>query len=74
MKKEENGEPQDLMSKVAGLRKAAGSSILNFKFNKKRVKVLSDAMDVPADNQGVVYWMSRDQRVQGTLENWKEVA
>lgn len=66
MKKEENeAEAQDLQTKVASLRKAAGSSILNFKFNKKRVKILSDTMDIAEDNKGIVYWMSRDQRVQG---------
>lgn len=68
VKKEENeAEAQDLQTKVASLRKAAGSSILNFKFNKKRVKILSDTMDIAEDNQGIVYWMSRDQRVQ---DNW----
>nr|XP_054771038.1 deoxyribodipyrimidine photo-lyase-like [Lytechinus pictus] len=68
VKKEENeAEPQDLQAKVANLRKAAGSSILNFKFNKKRVRILSDTMDTADDHQGIVYWMSRDQRVQ---DNW----
>ncbi|XP_071498998.1 deoxyribodipyrimidine photo-lyase-like [Diadema antillarum] len=62
-----NAEPQDLQAKVDNLRKAAASSILEFKFNKKRVKVLSAEMNVPDDNGGIVYWMSRDQRVQ---DNW----
>ena len=49
-------------------------SIMEFKFNKKRVRVLSDASEVPERVRGIVYWMSRDQRVQGTtslcLQRW----
>ncbi len=41
--------------------------ITEFRFNKKRVRVLSDAKDIPDDSEGVVYWMSRDQRVQGDI-------
>ena len=36
-----------------------------WKFNKKRVKVLT-AEEIPDKAKSVVYWMSRDQRVQGT--------
>ena len=39
--------------------------ITEFRFNKKRVRVLSDAKEIPDESQGIVYWMSRDQRVQG---------
>jgi deoxyribodipyrimidine photo-lyase len=41
------------------------ASVDGFKFNKKRVRVLSKAEDFADGSQGVVYWMSRDQRVQG---------
>lgn len=46
-------------------RKNAASSVKQFKFNKKRVKILSEAQDIPIRAQSVLYWMSRDQRVQG---------
>lgn len=34
-------------------------------FNKKRLRFLSDAEKVKQGSKGVLYWMSRDQRVQG---------
>ena len=37
-----------------------------FHFNKKRVRVLSKSQDVPQNAKAILYWMSRDQRVQGT--------
>ncbi|WAR28769.1 PHR-like protein [Mya arenaria] len=70
----ENEEPaskkassEDLQSTIAAARTAVCSSVAEFKFNKKRVRVLSKAKDFPDDCKGVVYWMSRDQRVQ---DNW----
>jgi hypothetical protein len=44
-------------------------SIAAFKFNKKRVRVLSNATDIPENSQGILYWMSREQRVQGNYSN-----
>ena len=41
-------------------------SIETFRFNKKRVRVVSEAKNFPDDAQGILYWMSREQRVQGT--------
>jgi hypothetical protein len=40
-------------------------SVAAFKFNKTRVRVLSECMEIPDNSRGVIYWMSRDQRVQG---------
>uniref|UniRef100_A0A8D3A8L4 Deoxyribodipyrimidine photo-lyase n=1 Tax=Scophthalmus maximus TaxID=52904 RepID=A0A8D3A8L4_SCOMX len=37
------------------------------KFNKKRLRVISDAEKMKPGSEGVLYWMSRDQRVQ---DNW----
>uniref|UniRef100_A0A1B6CB85 Photolyase/cryptochrome alpha/beta domain-containing protein n=1 Tax=Clastoptera arizonana TaxID=38151 RepID=A0A1B6CB85_9HEMI len=45
----------------------ASTSILDFNFNKKRVRILSKAKEVPDWGEGVVYWMFRDERVQ---DNW----
>ncbi len=36
------------------------------KFNKKRLRFISDAEKIKQGSEGVLYWMSRDQRVQGT--------
>lgn len=48
-------------------RRKAAKSVLEFNFNKKRVRVLSKESEAPENNKGIVYWMSRDQRVQ---DNW----
>lgn len=37
------------------------------KFNKKRLRFISDTQKIKQDSDGVLYWMSRDQRVQGKL-------
>lgn len=55
----------NFIEKISTSRSNVCKSISEFKFNKKRVRVLSKAKDFPEDSQGVVYWMSRDQRVQG---------
>ena len=42
-------------------------SIIDFDFKKKRVQILSKVQEVREDSNGIVYWMSRDGRVQ---DNW----
>uniref|UniRef100_A0A8D9AKC5 Deoxyribodipyrimidine photo-lyase n=1 Tax=Cacopsylla melanoneura TaxID=428564 RepID=A0A8D9AKC5_9HEMI len=48
-------------------RKSTADSITDFKFNKKRAKVLSKAQEFPEWGKGVIYWMFRDERVH---DNW----
>ena len=36
-----------------------------FKFNKKRVRMISKIEELQANCNGIVYWMFRDQRVEG---------
>lgn len=44
----------------------AGKSIEDFKFNKKRVRILTESSDeVKPDSKGILYWMFRDARVEG---------
>jgi len=53
---------------VAEERLKAGESITDFRFNKKRVRVLQgDEGELARECKGVVYWMWRDKRVQ---DNW----
>ena len=59
------GKDEDFLSRIAESRTEVCQSVAEFKFNKKRVRVLSKAKDFPDESKGVVYWMSRDQRVQG---------
>lgn len=65
----ENGDvtkTEDFIDRITSNRTNVCNNVSEFKFNKKRVRVLSKAKDFPEDCNGVVYWMSRDQRVQGT--------
>ncbi|XP_018096830.2 CPD photolyase-like L homeolog isoform X1 [Xenopus laevis] len=63
---EQKGE-KDVREAVKISRMAAAPSVSEFKFNKKRARLLSTEADLKEDAQGIVYWMSRDQRVQ---DNW----
>lgn len=56
-----------LIKQITESRKKLCESVAEFKFNKKRIKVLSKVQDFPDGKNGVVYWMSRDQRVQGEI-------
>ena len=58
-----------LVQQIKEARENLCSSVAEFKFNKKRVRVLSKVQDFPDGKNGVLYWMSRDQRVQGELNN-----
>lgn len=40
---------------------------MEFKFNKKRVRVLSEIKEVPEWTDGVIYWTFRDERIHGKL-------
>lgn len=48
-------------------RLSTSPSVLEFKFNKNRVRIRSSHETVPENTNGIVYWMSRDCRVQ---DNW----
>lgn len=65
LKTEHTIDDNNLIKEILEARKATASSIKDFKFNKKRVRVLSKAKDIPENAQSILYWMSRDQRVQG---------
>ncbi|KPI95094.1 Deoxyribodipyrimidine photo-lyase [Papilio xuthus] len=57
----------DFMNEIQKKREDTANSILNYDFNKKRVRIISKVQLVPDYCEGVVYWMSRDCRVQ---DNW----
>lgn len=42
-------------------------SILDFDFKKKRVRILAGSENVKNNSNGILYWMSREFRVQ---DNW----
>lgn len=67
LKKGDSGSSSTCVEEIVKHRQKVANSIADFKFNKKRVRVLSKAQEVPEYCQGILYWMSRDQRVQ---DNW----
>lgn len=52
---------------IAMKRTSLFSSVLDFSFNKKRVRILTKTEEVSDKCGGILYWMSREQRVQ---DNW----
>lgn len=58
---------EEFLKKLQKKREETAESILNFDFNKKRIRIISQEQIIPDDCDGVVYWMSRDSRVQ---DNW----
>lgn len=56
-----------LIEEIKNNRSKLFESIQAFRFNKKRVRVLSEATEISEESQGILYWMSREQRVQ---DNW----
>ncbi|XP_063225110.1 deoxyribodipyrimidine photo-lyase isoform X2 [Bacillus rossius redtenbacheri] len=55
------------LAKLEEDRKTAAASVSDFKFNEKRVRILSKQKTMPDWATGVIYWIFRDQRVQ---DNW----
>ena len=56
-----------LQSAIDHVRKSICSSVNDFNFNKTRVRPMNKMNVIPQDSQTILYWMSRDQRVQ---DNW----
>ena len=54
-----------LIDSIAQKRSSLFKNVLDFKFNKKRVRVLTATNEMNETSNGVLYWMTRDQRVQG---------
>nr|XP_009680451.1 PREDICTED: deoxyribodipyrimidine photo-lyase-like isoform X1 [Struthio camelus australis] len=52
---------------VQEARQKAAPSVQDFKYNKKRVRLISQGSDLKDGAKCILYWMSRDQRVQ---DNW----
>ena len=57
-----------LIDSIAQKRSSLFKNVLDYKFNKKRVRVLTPVDDISETSNGVLYWMTREQRVQGTIQ------
>ncbi|XP_026486628.1 deoxyribodipyrimidine photo-lyase isoform X1 [Vanessa tameamea] len=62
-----NIDIDNIKNDIQKKREDTAESILNFSFNKKRLRIVSQEQMVADDCEGIVYWMSRDSRVQ---DNW----
>lgn len=56
---------EKFLNEIQQNREKVGKNIREFKINRKRLRMLNDNDEVPEDKSGIVYWMARDQRVQG---------
>lgn len=68
-----DGDSGDYVAAIGLKRVQCAKSILDFKFNKKRCRLLSKSMDIGDNGGGILYWMSREQRVQGIYINHKNI-
>jgi len=64
-KKEVTEHGDDILESYMAKRKEVCKSVTDFKFNKKRVRLISFDADIPENCKGIAYWMWREQRVQG---------
>jgi deoxyribodipyrimidine photo-lyase len=53
-----------LLDLIVQKRTSMFKNVLDFKFNKKRVRLLTDTDDISQSSRGVLYWITRDQRVK----------
>lgn len=62
-----NDIEENTLVKYTEIRKSVCESVADFKFNKKRVRLISANADMSESCKGIAYWMWREQRVQGKL-------
>jgi deoxyribodipyrimidine photo-lyase len=53
-----------LLDLIVQKRTSMFKNVLDFNFNKKRVRLLTDTDDISQSSRGVLYWITRDQRVK----------
>ena len=63
--KNSNPQKSALADEIQKKRHELYESVAAFKFNKNRVRVLSNCKEFADNSKGILYWMSREQRVQG---------
>lgn len=63
--KEEEKKEEKVGGWLQDLVKRQRTENKEMKFNKKRLRFISDTEKMKKGSEGVLYWMSRDQRVQG---------
>ena len=56
------------LTSIASKRLQVSSSVLNFNFNHKRLRNVNETEGIPKNSSAIVYWMSREHRVQGNKQ------
>lgn len=72
--KTDNGKVQKVDREEGWLDSAVAeqrSGARDMKFNQKRLRYITDTKTIKQGSEGVVYWMGRDQRVQGNFVDIK---
>ena len=64
-KSDNNGGDESILSTYMAKRQNVCKSVADFKFDKKRVRLITSNADMPETCKGIAYWMWREQRVQG---------
>lgn len=60
-----NGADNNILATYMAKRENVCESVADFKFDKKRVRLITSNADMPETCKGIAYWMWREQRVQG---------
>jgi hypothetical protein len=55
----------ELLEEITRKRSNLYESIMKFPFNMKRTRILSNCKEMPKNSNGIVYWTTREQRVEG---------
>lgn len=58
-------ENVNILATFMAKRQNVCESVAEFKFDKKRVRLISSNADISETCNGIAYWMWREQRVQG---------
>jgi len=61
------GADESIVDILMAKRQKVCKSVADFKFDKKRVRLITSNADMPEICKGIAYWMWREQRVQ---DNW----
>lgn len=65
-----NGGDESILATYMAKRQKVCKSVVDFKFDKKRVRLITSNVDMPETCKGIAYWMWREQRVQGMPNMW----
>jgi len=63
-----SGGFEEFLGAISEQRFNTAESVSDIKFDKTRCKTITERENFPVKHEGVLYWMSRDQRVQGWID------